>query len=96
MLGDHPRWRHSKVLKFAGDTGRKYHPLSFLELEDLVNKIFTKELHVLLTGFMGSSLDGLIDALMGPRIHFELDGHTYVLVQLQETSCWMMNIAKIC
>ena len=44
---------------------------------------------------MGSLLDGLIDTLAGLRIHLEVDGYTYVLVQLQETTCWMMNTAEI-
>ena len=84
-----------KVWKFASDTGKEYHTLSFL---DHVKKLFTGELHILLTAFVESSLDGLIDVLAGPMLRFELDERTsvHVLVQLQEMSCWMMNIMEMC
>ena len=91
--GDYPGWQHLNILKLVSNADGGHHPLIFL---NHVDKLFGQEFHILVTGFMGGSLDCLIGAFSRPRLCFELGGGTYVLVQLQETSCWMMNIIEMC
>ena len=77
-----------RILKLASNAGWEHHKLTFL---NHVDKIFAQELNSFLTVFVGASLDCLIDVLPCQGICVELDGGAYVLVQLQETVCWMIK-----